>query len=135
MSALMIAGVLTGLSPMPKPIPLALVGRILGGGLPRPALIALGASAHLLYGGTFGGVLAVLARPVTVGKGIALAIVLWLPMQVLWLPLLGWGAFGSAITPKIAGATLVLHLIYGTAAGWLIDRRIARAGQRQLATR
>ena len=47
MSALMIAGMLAGISPMPKPIPVALVAHVLGGGLPVPALIALGALAHL----------------------------------------------------------------------------------------
>lgn len=39
MSALMILGLVTGLAPMPKPIPAAIVGKIRGGGLPRPALM------------------------------------------------------------------------------------------------
>jgi hypothetical protein len=43
-------------------------------------------------------------------------------MQIAWLPYLGWGAFGSTITLSIAMATLVLHLVYGVAVGWLIDR-------------
>jgi hypothetical protein len=127
MSVVMIAGVLTGLSPMPKPIPVAIVGKILGGGLPQPALMALGAAAHLLYGGTFGGVLAIVTYPTTVGKGLLLGVILWLLMQVFWLPFLGWGMFGVAMTPMIAGATLVLHVIYGATMGWLIDRRAYRA--------
>jgi len=44
-------------------------------------------------------------------------------MQVVVLPFIGWGLFGAAITPKIAAATLLLHLIYGALVGWLVDRR------------
>jgi Family of unknown function (DUF6789) len=127
MSIVMIVGTVSGISPMPKPIPVAIVATILGAALPKPALIALGATTHLLYGGTFGGVLALITTPVTVRKGLLLGIVLWAAMQVLWLPFLGWGMFGSAVTPKIAGATLLLHLIYGGAVGWLTNRRAQRA--------
>jgi hypothetical protein len=47
---------------------------------------------------------------------------LWLIMELVVLPLLGWGVFGSAITSKIAVATLVLHLIYGGILGWGLMR-------------
>lgn len=43
-------------------------------------------------------------------------------MQIMFLPFLGWGLFGTAITPKIAVATLVLHLVYGGVLGWPLDR-------------
>lgn len=123
MFVIMLLGRARGLSPMPKPIPVALVATVFGAGLPKPALILLGAAAHLRYGGTFAGVLALVARPVTVWKGVGLAVVLWLVVQLVWLPVLGWGAFGVRVTPAIAVATLMLHLIYGVTAGWLIDRR------------
>ncbi len=122
MSVVMIAGVVTGLSPMPKPIPMALVARTFGGALAKPALMALGAASHLLYGGIAGAVLALIARPVTVGKAVAWALALWLLMQLVWLPYLGWGLFGGKVTFAIAGATLLLHLIYGVTLGWLLDR-------------
>lgn len=35
----------------------------------------------------------------------------------------GWGLFGVAITPKVAIATLVLHLIYGAALEWGLGRK------------
>ena len=129
MSIVMIAGTVSGISPMPKPIPVAIAARILGTGISKPALMAVGAIAHLLYGGVFAGLLAVMTFPVTVRKGILLGAILWLAMQLLWLPFLGWGIFGTAVTPKIAGATLLLHVIYGGTAGWLMDRG-ARDGQR-----
>lgn len=122
MSALMLVGVASGASPMPKPIPAAIVGKILGSETARPLLLATAVLAHLAYGGFWGGVLASVTRPVTVGKGIGLGVALWLLMQLVVLPFLGWGLFGAALTPTIAGATLVLHLVYGAVLGWGIDR-------------
>jgi len=119
----MIAAMLTGISPMPKPIPVALIGRTFGPGLGKPLTMTIGATTHLAYGGAFGALLAAWGRPVTVRKGLLLGAALWLFMQVAWLPYLGWGFFGSAVTPKIAAATLVLHLVYGGAAGWFLSRR------------
>lgn len=123
MSIPMIIGMLTGVAPMPQPIPVAIVGTVLGGALPQPALMAFGGLSHLLYGGFWGAVLAAVAKPATVGKGLLLGLGLWLIMQVVFLPFLGWGLFGTGITPAIAVATLVLHLIYGATLGWLLDRR------------
>lgn len=47
-------------------------------------------------------------------------------MGLAWLPYLGWGLFGTGITAKIAAATLLLHLVYGTTLGLLLDRGRAR---------
>lgn len=131
MSAVMLAGVAAGVSPMPKPIPAALVAHTLGS-LPRPALMALAALAHLGYGATAGAVLAGVLRRVTVSKGIGYGVGLWALMGLAWLPYLNWGVFGIAITVKIAVATLLLHLIYGLTLGLLLDR--ARTGQPTPAT-
>lgn len=122
MSALMLAATASGVSPMPKPIPAAIMGTILGAETPRPVLLAAAILAHLGYGGFWGGVLATVTRPVTVWKGLGLGLALWLAMQVVVLPFLGWGVFGAAVTPKIAAATLVLHLVYGGVLGWGVDR-------------
>lgn len=121
MSAVMIVGTVTGLSPMPAPIPKAIVGSVLGGA-PKPVVVAAAVVAHLGYGGIFGALLARFAPPVTLAKGIALGVALWAVMGVVVLPLLGWGLFGTAITPRIAVATLVLHLIYGGTLGFAAQR-------------
>jgi len=125
MTVLMVVGLKTGMSPIPKPIPAAIIGKLLGPGLPKPLNMALAVLAHLGFGAFWGGVAALVARRVTVVKGIALGLLLWLFMQVAVLPFLGWGAFGSSITPKIAAATLALHLLYGLSYGALMDRGVA----------
>jgi hypothetical protein len=125
MSVLMILGVVTGLSPMPSPIPEAIVNKgleLFGVGLPGLLIMLLAAGAHLSYGGVAGAILAALTRPVTLWKGLGWSVLLWLVMQVAVFPFLGWGLFGVAITPLIAVATLVLHLVYGTTLGLLMDR-------------
>jgi len=125
MSALMILGVATGLSPMPSPIPEAIVNKALelfGVGLPGPLIMLLAAVAHLSYGGVSGAILAALTRPVTIWKGLGWGVLLWLIMQIAVFPVLGWGVFGAEITPLIAVATLVLHLIYGATLGLFMDR-------------
>lgn len=125
MSAVMVTGYVTGIAPMPDPIPGAVVGRtleVLGIAVPGPAVMILGAISHLAYGGFWGAVLAGLTRPVSVWKGLGLGVFLWIIMDIAVLPFLGWGFFGVAITPRIAVATLILHLIYGFTLGLLMDR-------------
>ncbi len=124
MSVLMIISSTTGMAPMPKPIPKALVGTVFSG-LPKPVSMAVAIGAHLTYGGAGGAVLAAATRPVTIVKGLGYGLLLWLLMGVMVLPYLGWGFFGTAVTPAIAVATLVLHLVYGGTLGWMLDREAA----------
>lgn len=122
MSVLMVIGMITGVAPMPKPIPIAIVATMLGTGLPQTALMTLAIVAHLGYGGFWGGLLSIWAAHPRLLHGFLLGVFLWIVMQIVVLPFLGWGLFGSAITLRIAGATLLLHLIYGGTLGWLLGR-------------
>ena len=121
MSTLMVVGLVTGAAPMPRPIPEAIVSLVIDD-VATPIRMLAAVSAHLLYGGVFGALLAGTVQQVSVWKGLALGVALWVVMGVVPLPLIGWGMFGTAITPKIAVATLVLHLIYGGVLGWTLYR-------------
>lgn len=121
MSAIMLAATAAGIAPMPRPVPIALVAHILGL-TPGPALVGLAAAAHLGYGALAGAALAGLVRRVTVWIGLGYGVALWALMGLVWLPYLGWGWFGAAVTPRIAAATLVLHLAYGLTLGLLLGR-------------
>jgi len=123
MTVVMLLGMISKLSPMPAPIPIALAKWAFGA-LPKPALMGIGMFAHFLYGGVAGLVFSlVFKNRVGIWKGLGWGILLWLGMQLVFLPLLGWGVFGSAISPKIAVATLVLHLIYGSMLSWGLGRQ------------
>lgn len=125
MSVVMVIGFTTGIAPMPAPIPEAIAARVLNGvigaGAPQPAIMVVAVVSHFAYGGLWGAILAALSRPVTIWKGLGLGIFLWVLMQVVAFPFLGWGVFGVAITPQIAVATLILHLVYGLTLGGLMD--------------
>ena len=122
MSIPMTVGMATGVAPIPEPIPKALVTLLFGAGFPAPLLMVLSAGSHLGYGGLFGAMLARLFPDAGLWEGLSMGIFLWGLMQVAVLPLLGWGLFGMSVTPKIAVATLVLHLIYGGTLGWGLGR-------------
>lgn len=119
MSIPMMIGMATGVAPMPEPIPKALVELIVGG--PAPLVLGLAVLSHLVYGSFWGATLTRMTPHVTLWKGVGMGLFLWLVMQVAVLPLLGWGPFGTAVTPAVAVATLVLHLIYGSLLGWGLD--------------
>ncbi len=59
-------------------------------------LMALAIGLHLGYGGLFGVILARIARPVTTRNGLALGLGLWALLQIIFMPFLGWGLFGTA---------------------------------------
>jgi hypothetical protein len=128
MSIPMMLGQLMGLSPMPKPFPKAVVETILGDDAPESVLTAGTVVSHLGYGGTFGALLSTFGRPVTVNKGLGVGAGLWAVMQVVFLPLVGWGAFGRKISGKIPVVTLLLHAVYGGTLGWLLGRYDEEAG-------
>lgn len=122
MSGVMIVGMVTGIAPMPRPIPQAVLGTV-ADGAPKP----LAALAHLAYGGVFGALLAGLSSPVSFREGLATGVILWVVLGVAVLPAIGWGLFGTAITPTVAVATLVLHLIYGAVLGVSLDESAREA--------
>lgn len=124
MTALMAATVVAGVSPLPKPIPAALVGQTFGP-LPQVAVLSLALVGHLIYGGLAAAVLAGLTRRIDVKTGLLWGGALWVVTGAAWLPYLGWGPFGLQHTPAIAVATLVLHLVYGAVLGWSTDRHRA----------
>ncbi|MDZ7659394.1 hypothetical protein [Fodinibius sp.] len=110
MSLIMLIGMGTGLSPIPQPIPLAIVTSVLDN-IAQPLLIIFAIFTHFGYGAFWGAVLfRVVKKRGQTWHGLAMGLFLWFIMELLVLPWLGWGVFGSAITPKIAVATLALHL-------------------------
>lgn len=126
MTLIMAAGMSTGVAPMPEPIPLAIAERVIGNAS-GPALMILGMVSHFLYGGLAGALFTFLfGRESMVLRGLIWGGLLWAIMQLVVLPLLGWGFFGANVTVKIAGATLVLHLVYGAVLGWQPFERITR---------
>lgn len=122
MSIIMLIGMGTGLSPIPEPIPLAIAEGLLGR-LAKPLILLFAIITHFSYGAVNGALLGyIFEHKCTIWYGVSWGVFLWLIMELIVLPLLGWGVFGLAITPAIAVATLILHLIYGATLGWGMTR-------------
>lgn len=117
MSVPMMLATLAGKSPMPRPIPNAIVRRVLGEDAPTALVGVATVVAHFGYGGTWGGVLAATSRRVSVKRGIGLGVTLWSVLGAVLMPRLGWGFFGRDVSKKVAPATLFLHVVYGAVVG------------------
>ncbi len=103
--------------------PVLIARRVLGG---AGTSLTATAFAHLGYGAIAGILFAYFTRPMTLLKGIGFATFLWVIMQILWIPSLGWGDFGQIHSHWLALYTLALHLPYGAALGWLGARDDAK---------
>lgn len=113
-------------------LPEVIVARVLGSGLAIPVRVPLAALIHFGYGGFWGAVLSAMTPRITVWKGIAMGAFLYLIMQVMLLPLLGRGIFGSAIPHRGAASfipSVLTHLTYGVTLGWFGARHTARSGR------
>lgn len=84
MTAVMLLGVGSGISPMPDPIPAALVTHTLGA-LPQPTTLGLAVLVHLTYGAAAAVVLAAVSSRVTVWAGARFGGLLWVLVGVLWV--------------------------------------------------
>lgn len=111
-----------GLFPLWKSVPMSVTEKLFGSGIHEPWILILTWAVHLSYGGFWGGVLFARERCVTVRKGIALGLFLWLVMQFVVFPFLGRGIFSYRVATNvfaIPAAALVEHLVYGTTIGLL----------------
>jgi hypothetical protein len=93
-------------------------------GLGPLALTVVTVVLHFGYGAGAGAIFAFLARPMSVGRGLAFALVLWVAMQAAFVPLTyGWIEFGLGRgSPWTSMFSLLLHLSYGATLGFLGER-------------
>ena len=76
---------------------------------------------HFAYGAAAAAIFSFLARPMSVGRGLAFGLGLWIFMQAFFVPwTYHWLEFGLGHGyPWTALDALVLHLVYGATLGWL----------------
>lgn len=110
LSAVMVPLFRAGISPLPKPLGLAFAETLLGGPLPLP----VGLLFHLAYV-TFWSMafVAFLRHSLSLRNALALALVLWIGVLIIFFPLVGWGFLGLGIGPELIVASAVPHLLFG----------------------
>ncbi|HVB15878.1 MAG TPA: hypothetical protein VNF04_05045 [Stellaceae bacterium] len=96
-------------SPLPKPLGLAFAETVFGRALPLP----LGLLFHVAWV-TFFSVAYVVLWPdaLTLRNALLLAAALWLLVMIVFFPIVGWGFFGLAVSPKLIIPTTVSHLLF-----------------------
>ncbi|HXU63423.1 MAG TPA: DUF6789 family protein [Polyangia bacterium] len=106
-----------------RPFPVEFVWRVFPtwGTLPLAIVATL---IHFGYGAAAAALFSFLARPMSVGRGIAYGLALWVVMQICYVPVfMGWMEFGLGRgEPWSALFTLLLHVTYGAVLGGLAAR-------------
>ncbi len=112
----------SGMAPMPQAPSQAFAETLLG-----PVSDPVGFVFHLLYVTAVTTLILAFTGPRPSKRAIAGAsAALWMIAVVVFFPLVGWGLFGSAVTPKIAVAALGPHVLFGVVL-WAGARLVFRA--------
>ncbi|MEC5322130.1 hypothetical protein VSX64_18355 [Aurantimonas sp. C2-6-R+9] len=94
---------------MPKPLGLAFANTLLGADLPLP----VGLLFHTAWVTLLSAVYVLLFRDkLTFMRAFWLAFALWILVLLFFFPLVGWGFFGLAVSPKLVVASAVPHLLF-----------------------
>lgn len=109
LSVIMVIGLKTGISPLPKPLALAFASTLLGTELPLP----VGLLFHLAWV-TLWSVVYVKLFWDRLGftRALGLGLALWALVLVAFFPYVGWGFLGLGVGPMLIVAALVSHLLF-----------------------
>lgn len=108
-AAIMVTALKSGVSPLPKPLGLAFAETVLSHPLPLP----VGLLFHTVWVTAFSVIYVGLFRDaLTFLRALGLAAALWVLVLVFFFPVVGWGFFGLAVTPKLIVASAVPHLLF-----------------------
>ena len=109
LSAIMVTGLKTGVSPLPKPLALAFAQTLFDAKLSLP----VGLLFHVAWVTLWAVVYVVLFRDrLSFGRALGLALDLWALVLVVLFPYVGWGFLGLGQGPMLIVAALVSHLLF-----------------------
>lgn len=109
LSAIMVTGLKTGVSPMPKPLALAFATTLFDTKLPLP----VGLLFHVAWVTLWSVIYVVLFWDrLTFGRALGLGLALWVLVLVAFFPYVGWGFLGLGVSPMLIVAALVSHVLF-----------------------
>ncbi|RQS25291.1 hypothetical protein DIE03_26150 [Burkholderia sp. Bp8992] len=137
LSLLMLMKAAMGL--MPELDPVAMLAAMAHANMGMPASPAVGWLAHFMIGTALWGILFKLLYSRLPGacariKGMSFAVLAWLLMMVLAMPMAGAGLFGMKLGMMAPVMTLMLHLVWGAVLGYTYGRLGAHACAARSAT-
>jgi hypothetical protein len=108
-AAFMVATMKAGVSPLPKSLGLAFAETVLDRSLPLP----IGLLFHIVWVTAFSVLFVGLFRDaLTFLRALWVAIALWIFVLLVFFPVVGWGLFGLAISPKLIVGSAIPHLLF-----------------------
>jgi hypothetical protein len=108
-AAFMVATIKAGVSPLPKSLGLAFAETVLRRPLPLP----VGLLFHTVWTTAFCVAFVGFFRDaLTFMRALWLGIALWLLVLVFFFPVVGWGFFGLAVSPKLIVGAAIPHLLF-----------------------
>lgn len=108
-AAFMAVGLKSGVSPLPQPLGLAFAETVLGRQLPLP----VGLLFHTVWVTAFTALYVLLFRDaLTFMRALWLGIALWVFVLIFFFPVVGWGFFGLAVSPKLIVGAAIPHLLF-----------------------
>ncbi len=109
LSAIMIPAFKFGIAPLPEPPSIAFAKLLIGPDVPMP----IGLMFHVAYVTIWSVIYLSLFRDrLTFLNALWLGLALWIVILVVFFPILEWGLFGLAISPKLIPASLVPHVLF-----------------------
>jgi hypothetical protein len=124
-AAFMLATAKAGVSPLPKALGLAFAETVLGRALPLP----VGLLFHTVWTTAFSALYVILFRDaLTFMRALWLGVLLWLLVLVFFFPVVGWGFFGLAVSPKLIVGAAIPHLLFAVLL-WGLCRAVFRQSQ------
>lgn len=109
LAALNIIAVKMGVSAFPKPLALAFAVTVIGMKVP----LWIGLLFHVAYVTFWSVAYVVLFRDrLTLASVLGLTLVIWLLVQVVFFPVVGWGFFGLGIGVRVTAWSVVPHLLF-----------------------
>lgn len=109
LSAIMITGLKTGVSPMPKPLALAFATTLLDAKLPLPVGLLFHVAWVTLWSVVY---VALFWDRLSFGRALGLGLALWVLVLVVFFPYVGWGFLGLGVSPMLIVAALVSHVLF-----------------------
>jgi len=109
LSAVMITGLRTGVSPMPGPLALVFASTLLNAKLPLPVGLLFHVAWVTLWSVAY---VVLFWDRLSFGRALGLGLALWVLVLVVFFPYVGWGFLGLGVSPMLIVAALVSHLLF-----------------------
>ena len=126
LSALMVMKTMVGVMPE-LDLPKMIAGMMGSSGTPMLDWAVHSVIGIVGYGLAIAFLNARLPSPIPIFHGVIIAMVGWLVMMAIMMPMVGAGLFGMNMGLMAPMMTLVLHLVFGAVLGWVYGKLLSNA--------